>query len=120
MVNVDTIYDEVGNICTAIKNSGIVTLAVLQDDIIVVTSPFISISGNPFIALAKQVDASEAYEKYLHVLGKLVRKDGSSKYFGCPRIMEHLVNGDIDSSLYGKVGEIAKAACDAYNKRIGK
>jgi len=36
---------------------------------------------------------NEAYQKYLHLIGKMTLKKEDSKYFGKPIIEEHCVNG---------------------------
>lgn len=40
------------------------------------------------------IDSHIAYQKYLHLIGKMVLKDSDSKYFGNPIPDEHCINGD--------------------------
>lgn len=50
--------------------------------------------GAPFLAYVYEGETSEdAYETFLHLLGKMCLKRPDSKHFGRPLMSEHCVNG---------------------------
>lgn len=57
-------------------------------------------------------DSEEAYQKWLHLIGKLSIKGWTSKYFNEPIYEEHLVNGNSLSTRDRKIAESLAAQYD--------
>ncbi len=75
-------------------------------------------SGIPFVALAKYgVRTPEArYNEFCRILGKLIQKDVTSKYFGSPHIEEHLTNGRENDE--GSVDELVMCVKKTYQQYL--
>ncbi len=58
--------------------------------------------GTNLVTLVKKLDNASSYVKFMYLIGKMCRKDVSSKYFAKNRYKEHFSNGD-------ELGEIEKA-----------
>ena len=57
-------------------------------------------------------DSEAAYQKWIHLIGKLSIKPLHSKYFDDPIYKEHLVNGNEMSERDRRIAESLAAQCD--------
>lgn len=97
---------------------GVTTSLVIQShEYVVVTDRYITVHRNvPLIKLAKVFSTpDEAYEEWLHVIGKLCKKKSTSKYFDNPNWDEHLVNGKFKESQKKVISDIALTAVRLIN-----
>lgn len=97
------------NVCEISKGKFSVIVG-FNDNFVVVTTTDMYINDQPFILLASQQPNKKlAYEKWLHVIGKMMVKEMDSKYFGNRRTYEHLNNGRFDKSRSLEILEFAKS-----------
>lgn len=72
------------------------TGAVQEDSIVIPVISKCNYFGSP----------RDAYDKYLHMIGKLSLKDPMSKYFGAPNFSEHLINGSCPAEMFDDVRKL--------------
>jgi len=98
----DLYISETGARCVHIsKSKGEKSLVILSGVFVIVASPVITVRENdPFIKLVKVCESeSDAYQKWIRTIGKLVVKDYKSKYFDNPNMEDHLTNGNCPEEL---------------------
>lgn len=100
--------------CMQITKNKDTVLVVQSHEIIVVVDKYMTISGEPFVKLAKVYNTpQQAYEEWLKVIGKMCKKECTSKYFGKPLLGGHLVNGKYPKCMKPIIIDIAKTAVQA-------
>ena len=100
-----------------IEKDGMSVIVVFNDNLVLVIDANTIIDGEPFIALSKRFETkSECYEEWLHIMGKMLKKNSSSKYFGNKKLEEHLNNGPLEEKDRKAAIKFARNICEEYKK----
>lgn len=110
---------DLGNsmLCMEICKGTVTILVVQSHEFIVVVDRYLTTSTNePFVKLAKAFNSPEkAYDEWTHVVGKMCKKECTSKYFDKPKLDEHMKNGKFPRHLEGIIIDIARTAVRLVN-----
>lgn len=100
--------------CMQITKCGCTVLVLQSHEYVVVVDKNIKRDKNePFVKLAKVFNRpNQAYKEWLRVIGKMCKKDCTSKYFGFPDVHDHLKNGGVPKWARPIVLDIARTAVD--------
>ena len=110
------------NETTIVMSKGEFTVAVTQhNNYLLVGDLHVVVQEQPFISLAKVKDsAGEAYYDWVYTCGKMLSKDINSKYFGAPRVREHLTNGNLTLDDIPIVLHIAENIVEEYKEFLAR
>lgn len=110
------------NETTIVMTKGEFTVAVTQhNNYLLIVNLFVAVRGQPFISLAKvKESAKDAYYDWTYTCGKLLNKDVNSKYFGAPRVREHLTNGNLTLDDIPVVLNIAENIVEQYKELVAR
>lgn len=105
-------------LCMQICKGNTTILVVQSHEIVVVVDRYLTVDGgDPFIKLAKVFNNPEqAYNEWLHVVGKMCKKECTSKYFDKPKISDHLNNGKFPDYMKNVIVNMAKAVVISSNE----
>ncbi len=112
-------YVDLGNTmnCMEITKGNHTNLVLQSHEFVVVMDRYESVGNVPFIKLAKSFDnPSDAYDEWLHVIGKMCKKSATSKYFDKPKYEEHLRNGEFSDRETDTITNIAETARSLINE----
>ena len=110
------------NETTIVMSKGEFTVAVTQhNNYLLVVDLHVIVQEQPFISLAKVKDsAGEAYYEWVYTCGKMLNKDINSKYFGAPRVREHLTNGNLTLDDIPVALHIAENIVEEYKEFLAR
>lgn len=115
---------DLGNtiMCMEAKKGSNTNLIVLSHECVLVVDKNLEVNpGEPFIKLAYLYNRHEqAYEEWLHIIGKMCKKECTSKYFDNPKMEEHLSNGKFPVWTKDIIRDIARTAVLASHERENK
>lgn len=102
-----------------IEKDGMSVIVVFNDHLVLVVDANTIIDGEPFIALSKKFETkSECYEEWLHVMGKMLKKNSNSKYFGSKKLEEHLNNGPLEEKDKKAALKLARNVSEEFKKMV--
>ncbi len=101
--------------CMEVRKGHHSNLVLLSHEYVLVVDRDVEVRpGVPFIKLAKLCSGSEqAYDEWLRLVGKMCKKECTSKYFDNPVPSEHLSNGKFPDWSKDVIADIAKTAVKA-------
>lgn len=107
---------DLGNtiLCMEISKGKNTNLVLLSHEYVVIVDRSILCGCEPFVKLAKMYNShNQAYDEWLRVIGKMCKKDCTSKYFDNPVMGEHMSNGRFPAFAKDTIMKIAKTAVSA-------
>lgn len=113
--NLETIVSKMDKNCVVVSKGNFKVIVKRVDDYVFIVNPHEKTAGEYFVPLCKKMKSEQdAYEKFLHIIGKLTLKGVDSKYFSKPRKEQHLTNGCLPKEYRELVKSMSVEAVNNY------
>lgn len=98
--------------CAQIQKGDDTILVLQSHEYVIIVDKDVEVWDNdPFVKLAKMYSRHDlAYNEWMRLIGKMCKKEYTSKYFGNPILGDHLKNGRFPSWARDDILKIARLA----------